>query len=207
MSLLFPSSLTAFVAEHYAKLLRKHPVPTLIATGVVVSLVAALIYNDESRRRAEESSRRESLTTYSQQLQQLDGVQQGLRDLSDFVSQQRTRLQESEQLVSKLQEEKQRIEPLVQADRKVVDAVFQLQEQRAAAAISRERWIGFGLGVAASLLASFLYAVGVFMWRKTKKAGMTPKTHNKSPEPTAVGAGSSAVAIHVASRRWLSFFR
>jgi hypothetical protein len=32
-------------------------------------------------------------------------------------------------------------------------------------------------------------------------------TPNKSPEPTAVGAGSSAVAVHVASRRWLSFFR
>jgi hypothetical protein len=33
------------------------------------------------------------------------------------------------------------------------------------------------------------------------------KQPNKSPEPTAVGAGSSAVAVHVASRRWLSFFR
>ena len=30
---------------------------------------------------------------------------------------------------------------------------------------------------------------------------------NKSPEPTAVGAVSSAVAVNVASRRWLSFFR
>ena len=30
---------------------------------------------------------------------------------------------------------------------------------------------------------------------------------NKSPEPTAVGACSSAVAVHVTSRRWLSFFR
>jgi len=30
---------------------------------------------------------------------------------------------------------------------------------------------------------------------------------NKSPEPTAVGAGSSAVAAHAVSRRWLSFFR
>jgi hypothetical protein len=29
---------------------------------------------------------------------------------------------------------------------------------------------------------------------------------NKSLEPTAVGAVSSAVAVHVASRRWLSFF-
>jgi hypothetical protein len=30
---------------------------------------------------------------------------------------------------------------------------------------------------------------------------------NKSPEPTAVGACSSAVAVHVTSRRWLSFLR
>jgi hypothetical protein len=30
---------------------------------------------------------------------------------------------------------------------------------------------------------------------------------NKSPEPTADGAVSSAIAVHVASRRWLSFFR
>ena len=30
---------------------------------------------------------------------------------------------------------------------------------------------------------------------------------NKSPEPTAVGVGRSAVAVHVPSRRWLSFFR
>jgi len=30
---------------------------------------------------------------------------------------------------------------------------------------------------------------------------------NKSPEPTAVGAGRSAVAVRVTSRRWLSFLR
>jgi hypothetical protein len=30
---------------------------------------------------------------------------------------------------------------------------------------------------------------------------------NKSPEPTAVGAVRSAIAVHVTSRRWLSFFR
>jgi hypothetical protein len=35
-------------------------------------------------------------------------------------------------------------------------------------------------------------------------ASMSP---NKSPEPTAVGAVSSAIAVHATSRRWLSFFR
>jgi X-X-X-Leu-X-X-Gly heptad repeat protein len=32
-------------------------------------------------------------------------------------------------------------------------------------------------------------------------------TPNKSPEPTAVSAFCSAVAVHIAGRRWLSFFR
>jgi hypothetical protein len=35
----------------------------------------------------------------------------------------------------------------------------------------------------------------------------TKATPDQSPEPTAVGAVSSAVAVHAASRRWLSFFR
>jgi hypothetical protein len=30
---------------------------------------------------------------------------------------------------------------------------------------------------------------------------------NNAPEPTAVGAVSSAIAVHVVSRRWLSFLR
>jgi hypothetical protein len=32
-------------------------------------------------------------------------------------------------------------------------------------------------------------------------------SHSLSPEPTAVGACSSAIAVHVARRRWLSFLR
>ena len=36
---------------------------------------------------------------------------------------------------------------------------------------------------------------------------MTKLWPNKSPEPTAVGAVSSAIAVHATSWRWLSFFR
>jgi predicted RecA/RadA family phage recombinase len=52
---------------------------------------------------------------------------------------------------------------------------------------------------------------GIFVLGRTRqmKIGrdMQYSPPNKSPEPTAVGAVSSAVAVHVASRRWLSFFR
>jgi hypothetical protein len=49
------------------------------------------------------------------------------------------------------------------------------------------------------LLCSFCYFCG-----ESISMTMMP---NKSPEPTAVGAVSSAIAVHAASRRWLSFFR
>ena len=54
-------------------------------------------------------------------------------------------------------------------------------------------WTATGLfwGLAAELF---------FVWRARKRP-------NKSPEPTAVGAGSSAIAVQVPRRRWLSFFR
>ncbi len=45
-----------------------------------------------------------------------------------------------------------------------------------------------------------------FVISQTQELDMT-MLPNKSPEPTAVGAVSSAVAVHAANRRWLSFFR
>ena len=57
-----------------------------------------------------------------------------------------------------------------------------------------------------------LIVIVVAMWlvaawiipRIAMSRAMSP---NKSPEPTAVGAGRSAIAVHVAGRRWLSFSR
>lgn len=178
-------TLSEFLAKRYVKSLRDRPVLTILASVLILGVGAFGIYMDESRRKAEEQRRRELLATYSLQLEQLDDVQQSLKDLSEFVSMQRVRLQESEQLVSKLQEEKQRIEPLVQADRKVVDAVFQLQEQRTAASVARERWIGFGLGVGASLLASFIYAVVAFAYQKRRRSD----TRNETPNEAAPADG------------------
>jgi hypothetical protein len=44
---------------------------------------------------------------------------------------------------------------------------------------------------------------GIFLVGRFRKRELP----NKSPEPTAVGAGRSAIAVHVAGRRWLSFLR
>ena len=50
-------------------------------------------------------------------------------------------------------------------------------------------------------------SLGIVYSQRAERLDMTLLLPNKSPEPTAVGAGRSAVAVHAASRRWLSFFR
>lgn len=154
------------LATLYARALKKYPVPVGISTAVAALLTALIVVFTLRQQQLTEQQRIASVG-YGEQLTRIDGVQQSLKNLSEFVAQQRTRLQESEQVVSKLQEEKQRIEPVIQADRRTIDAVFQLQEQRSSSSLSRERWIGFVLGIVASLLASFIYAVIVYFWRKS----------------------------------------
>src|SRR5271154_5709299 len=70
------------------------------------------------------------------------------------------------------------------------------------ASLSRlgSRGLDFGLLV----VADYWDVHGCFDFSAATKESMTKEMPNKSPEPTAVGA---AVAIHAASRRWLSFGR
>jgi uncharacterized protein HemX len=157
------------LARQYVRLFKRYPGPTAIATVVILGVGSTVAYFVDADQRLKEKQRIEAVG-YTDQLRQLDTVQQSIKNLSEFISQQRTRLQESEQVVTSLQAEKKRIEPLVQADRKAIEAVFQLQEQRSAASVRSERWIGFGFGVAASLLASFIYALIVFFWRRTRNS-------------------------------------
>ena len=54
---------------------------------------------------------------------------------------------------------------------------------------------------------SGLHFIGIACRRSFQTFMIIDRQPNKSPEPTAVGTVSSAIAVHVASRRWLSFFR
>ena len=72
-------------------------------------------------------------------------------------------------------------------------------EREAAHTAWAERYCRFDIFVVSHSLDGFLLSSLIFV--------MTDQPPNKSPEPTADGAFSSAVAVHVASRRWLSFLR
>ena len=73
--------------------------------------------------------------------------------------------------------------------------------------------IGAAIGIVAGVIIAFIldrffrfvyHRVHAGIWIESFAMTTTP---NKSPEPTAVGACRSAVAVHAAVRRWLGFFR
>lgn len=159
------------LAKEWVKLFKLKPLLTAIATGIVASTLAGgITYLDKIDREKREHKRLESLD-YQGQIQQLDEMEHNVTQLLEFVTNQKKTLQETEDAIANLKVEKEKLQPLVETDRAVVEALFRAQEERANSNIWRERWIGFGLGVVASLIASFIwFVVALLIKNKHNKA-------------------------------------
>lgn len=147
------------LAKEWVKLYKLKPVVTSLLTAALATLLAAgIAYLDHVDREKRENKRLENLD-YQNQIQQLDHMETNVKQLLAFVDSQKKTLQETEDTISSLKSEKEKLQPLVETDRAVVEALFKAQEERTNANVWRERWIGFGFGVAASLIASFIWLV------------------------------------------------
>ena len=147
----------------------KSPVATAIISIVVGVGASFLVYQNEQQRKAQINVELSKNSDFSAQIKQLNDTEKSLKTLLAFVSAQKDRVTQNEKNIQQLEFEKQRLEPLVSADRAMVDALFKAQEERARENASQERWIGFGLGILASMLASFVIVIGKFFyafWRK-----------------------------------------
>lgn len=107
---------------------------------------------------------------FTAKLDQLNETEKSLESLLAFVASQRKNLEHSQRTIDDLKQEQERLEPLVNSDRKVVESLFKEQELRNQESQGRERWIGFGLGVAASILASVLMLIGRFFIARARNA-------------------------------------
>jgi DNA repair exonuclease SbcCD ATPase subunit len=145
-------------------------------TGILVAVVVTSItYLEKADREKREANRLESLN-YQEQIQQLNQTERNIRQLLEFINSQKKALRETEDTISTLKTEREKLQPLVESDKAVVEALFKAQEERTSANVWRERWLGFGFGVLASLLASFLW-FAISMLVKGR--------HNKKILPTA----------------------
>ena len=131
----------------------------IIAAIIIVSaiLIGSIKYHEYVSQKKREVSRLENLK-YQNQIDQLNQIESNVMQLLTFVDLHKEKLRESEDAILELQLERKKLQPLIEADRATVEAIFRLQQERYAANTLRERLIGFTLGIIASLLASFIHA-------------------------------------------------
>lgn len=152
------------------------PPQKIAIVGLLLSIIGFGVtqYFDYRNNKELERKRVENLS-YTRQLDSLNNVQDSLNNLIQFVELQKIKLKESEDVVNRLQSEQEKLKPVVEADRKTVEALLELQYQRTEHAVWRERSIGFFMGFVASFLASLVIAlISYFMKRRVPPT--TPTT-------------------------------
>lgn len=159
---------SAQLARAWIAAFLRAPAATIIVSvvvGIAVTLLAT-IYGVEKRNQQEKQ--RQANQSYVAQITKLTDTEQRLRELLAFVTDQRESLKQTEDAIAALKLERDSLAPVVASQQQVVDALFAAQEKRNQGALSRERWIGFALGVGSSIVASALITIGRFFLSKTK---------------------------------------
>ena len=156
---MFFEEVSRLLIYYWKKAYNLYPKVTVIVTIIsVVAVVAGAYFANKNRLVAQETRRLED-QNYARQISSLNQIRGNLQDLIKFVDSQREQLKQSEYMLTSLKNEHDKLKPLVEADRQIVDSLFIAQETRNKEAQNRERWIGFGFGVIASLVASFLWSL------------------------------------------------
>ena len=154
------------LAKEWVKSFEKSPILTVVISAVISVSVATGIYFVEKTDREKRETQRLQNLNYQTQIEQLNQTETNIKQLLQFVESQKTTLRSTEDTISSLREEQEKLKPLVESDRSVVDAIFRAQEERNNMNIWRERWIGFGFGLVASLLASFLWYIFSLIFKR-----------------------------------------
>jgi len=106
-------------------------------------------------------------TSFNKQMDGLNETEKNLKELLVFVELQKTSIAQTQSTLQYLNDEHDKLLPLVNADRQAVEALLAAQDQRNSSKMKTERIVSFILGVVASLVASVVYAIASrFRWRR-----------------------------------------
>jgi tetrahydromethanopterin S-methyltransferase subunit F len=156
------------LVREWLKLFRKAPNVTVVGTIFSIAVGIAGVYVADQVTKQEREEKRMQNLTYAKQAQKLDETRANIQALLEFVEDEKKQLQISQQVVQSLKAEHEKLKPIVDSDRKTIDALFSAQEARNQAALSSERWIGFIMGVVSSLVASLVWSIGMYLVRRRK---------------------------------------
>jgi hypothetical protein len=102
--------------------------------------------------------------TIENKIQDLNNIKQALYELEEFIEKQKGELVERGQLVEDLKNQKEILEPLIEADKKLVESIMSTYEKRA----KNDRWINIGAGFITGILSS-LFAIFIHGKIRDKK--------------------------------------
>lgn len=152
-----PSIAQPFITLFIQSFKRKPRLTVFITLIIAVSLpLIGWNANKQDQRRQEQLRR---YASYDVQLAELDKLQDSLKNLQDFVRTQKRALEDSQKTLDELRQQEQQLRPVVEADRKLVEAVLAFQRAEQRREMWKDRTIGFVLGFIASILASILYGM------------------------------------------------
>lgn len=166
--------LAEYLVQEWQKLYQQNPKITIAITIIICVFLGTAAALLEKNQREEKEKKRMQDMNYASQVQVLDQTRKNLSALIEFVDGERRNLELSQQALQLTRSEYERLRPLVESDKKVVDAIFSAQESRNAAAQYRERWIGIIIGVFTSLAASIIFTIATLFFKKRLKNDQNP---------------------------------
>lgn len=151
---------TKYLAQEWIQLYRQRPVLTALTTLVAIATMIGGVIELNAYDKKRKDAVRLKNVTYSEQIQELDDIEKSVSQLLTFLDTQKQSMEKSQDALADLKKQRETLAPLVTSDQKVIDSMFLAQERRSESKVWTERWIGFGFGIVASLIASFLWFVG-----------------------------------------------
>lgn len=148
-------NISTILADLISESYKRSPKLTVFGIFFSITLVVVAISTTEYLKgRDFEKNAPKDLVAQIQELEKLDS---GLAQLSNFIQSQKAQLNEKQAVISELERKRSELEPIVNSQSEIVEAIFKVQEQRA----QRSKWldlgIGFALGILGSLIASVIF--------------------------------------------------
>jgi len=164
--------LTQIAAQLWLKNLKKAPALTSLISAFLAITIASVTLFLSAYEKDSREKRRLSDLNYKTQVGQLEETEKNVKQLLHFIELQKSNIQKTQDTIESLKQEQEELRPLVEGDREIINALFKAYEERSLVNAWTERWIGFGFGLIASLIASFLwYIIKLSLLKKQDTAG------------------------------------
>lgn len=153
------SGLSGVLVDFWFRAFNKRKWLTVISTLLFfTALTLTIIYFDSKSKREIQEAKKESLNLEAR-ITDLEDMESNLRELIVFIENQKQAIVETENSLSELEKKKNELEPVVKTQQETIAAILDQQEKRNWNNRWIERVIGFGLGIAASIIASIIYGL------------------------------------------------